>query len=123
MTQSEPPVDAASLLHDEELDRRAQRLATIAWLLILGCFAGLVFVDRDTVPGAWWAIGVGMLMLLHSLARKLDDLPVSGFSLIISGLILATGIVSLLGVSLPLVPILLILVGSTIALRHLFERH
>jgi hypothetical protein len=98
------------------------RLETIGWGLFLIMIGGIGLVPQNTVPQGVWSIGVGVIMLGLNAARYSYGIKMSSFTLVLGFLALATGAASLVGVELPVFPILLILIGANILLKPLFER-
>ncbi len=99
-----------------------KRLETIGWALFLIMIGGLGLVPKELVPGGMWLIGVGLIMLGLNAARYLNDIKMSGFTIVLGILALLSGLSDFFRVQLPLFPILLILIGAHILLRPLFEK-
>ena len=63
-----------------------------------------------------------MIVLGLILVRYLNRLQVSGFWMFMGALALGTGLASVLGLDLPVFPILLVIAGAGILLKPLFDR-
>ena len=107
---------------DQEKKDLNHRLETIGWGLFLIMIGGIGLVPKNLVPEGVWSIGVGLIMLGLNAARYSYGIKMSSFTLILGFIALATGAASLVGVELPVFPILLILIGANILLKPLFER-
>jgi len=93
------------------------RLETISWglfLIMLGGFALLRFVPEGT-----WLIGAGVIMLSLNAVRLLLGIRVSWFTVILGTVAFLCGLGSVYGVSIPVGPLLVILIGLAIILRAL----
>ena len=100
-----------------------QRLDAIGWGLFLLMLGGLWLVPEEWgVPEGTWLIGAGVIVLGLTLVRYLNGLQVSGFWLFLGALALGSGLASVLGLDLPVFPILLVIAGAAILARPLFDR-
>ncbi len=100
-----------------------QRLDAMGWGLFLLMLGGLWLVPEEWgVPEGAWLIGTGVIVLGLSLVRYLNALKISGFWLFLGALALGTGLASVLGLDLPVFPILLVIAGAGILLKPLFDR-
>lgn len=100
-----------------------QRLDAMGWGLFLVMLGGLWLVpDEWGVPEGTWLIGTGVIVLGLILVRYLSGLQVSGFWLFLGALALGTGLASVLGLDLPVFPILLVIAGAGILLKPLIDR-
>ncbi len=93
------------------------RLETISWglfLIMLGGFALLKSVPEET-----WLIGAGVIMLGLNAVRILLGIRISWFTVIVGTVALFSGVESVYGVSLPVGPLLIILIGLAIIVRAL----
>lgn len=100
-----------------------RRLERIGWGLFLIMIGGIGLVPDEQIPEGTWLIGVGLIMLGLNAARSLNGVPMSGFTIVLGFLALASGIGDLLGIDLPIFAILLILIGANLLLRPLFDRN
>ncbi len=100
-----------------------QRLDALGWGLFLIMLGGLWLVPEDWgVPEGTWLIGTGVIILGLILVRYINGLQISGFWLFLGALALGTGLASVLGLDLPVFPILLVIAGAGILLKPLFDR-
>ena len=93
------------------MERLLDDLGWAALLIVTGIFW---LIPEGRVPGGSWLIGVGTIILLFTIARMINRSPVSGFALAAGILALVAGIGGVLGLSLPLIPIALIVIGICI---------
>ena len=114
--------DQPASVQDEDKSALNKRLEAIGWASFLIMIGGIALVPDKWVPEGTWLIGAGLIMLGLNGARHLNGIKMSGFTIFLGILALISGISDLLGVDLPLLPILLILVGASTILRPLFEK-
>lgn len=96
----------------EELNKR---LETVSWGLFLIMLGGLFLLPG--VPQGTWLIGAGVIMLGLNAVRLVLGIRASWFTLILGTIALLAGIGSVLGIDLPVGPILIILIGLAIIVR------
>ena len=101
-----------------EQDVRGTRKATldrqldaIGWALFLIMIGGLWLVPEGRLPEGTWLIGTGLIILGTSLIRYLNNIKISGFWVFLGLLALAAGVGGVFGISLPVFPIMLIIIG------------
>lgn len=100
-----------------------QRLDAIGWGLFLLMLGGLWLVPEEWgLPEGSWLIGTGVIILGLSAVRYFNGLKVSGFWLFLGALALGTGLASILGLDLPVFPILLVIAGAAILLQPVIDR-
>jgi hypothetical protein len=77
------------------------------------------------IPEGAWLIGTGLIILGLSVVRYLNDIKVSWFWIGLGVLALGTAVGEIVGLSLPVFPILLIIAGVATLFRIFFvkERH
>jgi hypothetical protein len=93
------------------------RLETVSWglfLIMLGGFALL-----RSFPEGTWLIGAGVIMLGLNAVRLLLGIRISWFTVILGTVALFSGLGSVYGVSIPVGPLLIILIGLAIIVRAL----
>lgn len=107
-----------------DMGKRAldKRLESIAWGLFLIMLGGLWLIPEERVPEGMWLIGVGLIMLGLNLARYLNGIRASGFTIVLGILALGSGISDVAGIDLPVLPILIILVGANILYKALMRK-
>lgn len=111
-----------SFIPDEDAEALNKRLEMVGWGLFLIMIGGLMLVPEQYVPEGLWLVGAGLIMLGLNAARYFYHLPLSWFTIILGLLALASGAGDLVGIDLPVFPILLILIGAHILLKSRFER-
>ena len=101
------------------------RLNAIGWGLFLVMLGGLWLAPEEMVPEGTWLIGTGLIILGLGVVRYLNDIKVSWFWIGLGVLALGTGVGEIVGLSVPVFPILLIIAGVTTLFRVFFvkERH
>jgi hypothetical protein len=105
MTRSEDP-------RKQDLNRR---LETVGWGLFLIMLGGFALVPG--VPEGTWLIGAGLIMLGLNAIRLLVGIRASWFTLILGTIALLAGLGSVLGVDIPVGPVLIILIGLAVIVR------
>jgi len=108
---------------DEQKNALNKRLEGISWALFLIMIGSIWLVPKEMVPKGTWLIGVGLIMLGLNGVRYLNDIKMSGFSIVVGILALLFGASDFLDVKLPFFPILLILIGASIILKPLIEKN
>lgn len=94
------------------LDRQ---LEGIGWALFLIMIGGIGLIPN--VSPSTWLVGTGLIMLGLNLARYLNGLRVSNFTVVLGIFALLLGVGAMTGVNLPFFPILLILIGADILVK------
>jgi hypothetical protein len=97
-----------------------KRLETVGWGLFLIMIGGLAFVKG--VPEGTWLIGAGLIMLGLNAVRLVLGIRASWFTLILGTIALLSGIGQVLGVDIPVWPVLLILIGLAVIVRSVRPR-
>jgi hypothetical protein len=100
---------------------RADRLDQVGWgifLMMLGTIWLLPHVPAGTLLG-----GTGVLLLGLNAVRRQVGIHVSGISVVLGTVALAAGLAELAGVTLPLFPICLVVVGASLIVRPLLRAH
>lgn len=110
------------IVQDARKIKLNQRLESVGWALFLIMIGGLGLVPEEQVPEGTWLIGIGLIMLGLNVARRLNDIEPSGFTIVLGVIALLAGTGDFLGVDLPVFPILLILLGAQIIYKAFFTR-
>lgn len=92
-----------------------KRLETVSWGLFLIMLGGFALVKG--VPEGTWLIGAGVIMLGLNAVRLLVGIRASWFTLILGAIALLSGLSSVLGIDIPVGPLLIILIGLAIIVR------
>lgn len=110
---------------DEISEKQAlnKRLENISWGSFLILLGGLWLVPDRMIPQGAWLICAGLILLGLNVARQMNGIRMSGFSLLLGALALFSGISDFLKMNLPLLPIFLILIGANILIRPLIEKN
>ena len=98
-----------------------KRIDAIGWALFFIMIGGIGLAPKESVPEGAWLIGVGLIMLGGNAARYLNGLKVVGFTIVLGLIALGIGLSIMLGLDLPVFPILLVIVGLSIILRPLLK--
>jgi len=94
------------------LDRH---LESIGWALFLIMIGGIALIQ--TVPQGTWLVGTGLIMLGLNVARYVNGIRPSNFTVVVGILALLLGIGGMTGLDLPFLPVLLILIGADILFK------
>lgn len=97
----------------------AEKLDQIGWGVFLAMIGVIWLLPR--VPQGTWLIGTGVLLLLLNVIRVRMGIQWSWVSVLLGALALACGLGDLTGIDVPLFPICLLLVGTTLILKPLFS--
>ena len=100
------------------LDKRLDALGWGLFLIMIGC---LWLIPDEYVPGGTWLIGAGLIILGLMGIRYLYRIKISGFWLVLGILALVFGLSDFFGLGLPLLPILIIIIGVSIVIKHLHK--
>ncbi len=98
----------------------ARRLDQVGWGIFLLMMGILWLVPA--VPQGTWLIGTGILLLVLNAIRSRLGIHWSGVSLALGVLALAAGLADFTGITLPLFPICLMLVGLSLILKPLMSQ-
>ena len=93
----------------------ARRLDQIGWGIFLIMIGTIWLVP--SVPQGTWLIGTGVLLLLLNVIRFTKGIQWSGVSTALGAFALVAGLSALAGISVPLFPICLVIVGVALVLR------
>ncbi len=88
-----------------------KRLDAIGWGLFLMMIGGLWLLPEGMLPESVWLIGMGLIILGLNVVRYFQGIKISGFWTIVAVLAFGSGISDMLGVELPVFPIVLIVIG------------
>jgi hypothetical protein len=105
-------------------DRRLvkRRIDAVGWGLLLMLTGGAFLIPDEHLAGVAWLIGVGIVLLGVAGVRYLNGLGPGVGNLVLGSVSLAGGLAGLFGLSLPLLPILLILFGVCLVISPLLEK-
>jgi hypothetical protein len=97
-----------------------KRLETVGWGLFLIMIGGFALLKE--VPEGTWLIGAGLIMLGLNAVRLMVGIRASWFTLIVGTIALLSGLGSVLGIDIPVGPLLIVLIGLAIIVRALQPR-
>ena len=104
----------------EDLNKRFERISWGAFLIMIG---GIWLVPDRFVPEGTWLIGAAFILFGLNIARYMNQIPISGFSLLLGTAALFIGISDFFRVDLPLLPILLIIIGAKLLIQPILEKN
>ena len=93
------------------------RLEEVAWALFLIMTGALWLTPAAWAPEGTWLAGLGLILLGRNAARHLYRLGVSGFGIAVGLAALVAGVGRILGGATLFVPMLLIALGTAMAVR------
>jgi hypothetical protein len=97
----------------------AKWLDQVGWGIFLVMIGVMWLVPG--VPQGTWLIGTGILLLVLNAIRSRLGIPWSGVSVALGVLALVAGFGDVTGIKLPLFPICLVIVGTTLILKPLIS--
>lgn len=98
----------------------ASQLDQIGWGIFL-VMIGTIWLVPSVPPGTW-LIGTGILLLGLNAVRSRLGIPWSGFWVGVGALALAAGLAGLIGITLPLFPMTLVIIGAALILKPLVSQ-
>ena len=98
---------------------RADRLDQIGWGIFLVMLGTIWLLPH--VPSGTLLCGTGVLLLGLNAVRRQVGIHVSGISVVLGTVALAAGLAELAGVTLPLFPICLVIVGAILIVRPMLK--
>jgi len=99
-----------------------KQLDTIGWALFLIMIGGLWLAPEGAVPEGAWLIGTGAIILGLTWIRHINGLGINGFWMVMGILALGTGLSAVFGLTIPVFPILLIIIGLSVILKPIFKK-
>ena len=118
------PEESTPVPPTEEQEKSAlnKRLENASWglfLVMLGC---LWLVPDEQVPDDAWLLGAGVILLGLNALRYINHIRPSGFTTALGAIGVLLGVSGLLGVELPVFPIVIILVGLSMVIGPLLRK-
>ena len=107
---------------DDKKQSLDKRLDAIGWGLFLIMIGGFWLAPDGSVPEGTWLIGTGIIILALMGIRALYGIKLNRFWLVLGFLALAFGVSSVYGINIPVLPILIILIGLSIAHKSLSKK-
>ncbi len=101
--------------------RLDKRIDSIAWGVFLIMIGALWCFPDGAVPEGAWMFGTGLILLVVIIARHIGNIQVTGFWVVMCGLALGAGLTNMLGLPLPVLPIVMIMVGAAIIFKTIVK--
>lgn len=98
----------------------SKRLEDFGWAVLLIAIGTIWLVPDKMIPQGSWLIAVGLILLGLNAIRYFNGINMRGFSLAVGIVALVIGLGEFFGLTLPLFPIALIVIGVGILLNSLF---
>jgi hypothetical protein len=111
-----------SYVPKEDTQKIHDRFVTIGWALFLILIGVIWLIPKDVLPEGAFFLGVGAILLGLSLVKFLMGLKTSETVIFLGIIAGAVGLRGLLEIKLPLIPIIVIVLGSFILAGVLFRR-
>jgi hypothetical protein len=108
-----------SKIEHSDRDELNNRFQTRAWAIFLIVTGLSWLISNFTQIDGIWLMSTGLILLGLNVVRALNDIETSGFTVLIGLLALSAGLGNLMGVGLPLVPMLMVGLGLLIVVRAL----
>lgn len=99
-----------------------KKIDAIGWALFLIMIGCLWLMPKGSVPEGTWLVGTALIIFGSSIIRHYNGLKVSGFWIVMGLIALGTGLSDILGVNIPVFPILIIIIGATIIIKPLLDK-
>jgi hypothetical protein len=108
---------------DQETRKQAlaHRMESIGWALFFIMIGGMWLIPGTSIPEGTWLIGAGIIMLGVNLAKRSQGIAMNGFTIVVGVVALAFGVAEFMRVELPFLPIIVILLGLSIIVGHVFR--
>ncbi len=103
-------------------DALNRRLEGFGWATLLIVIGTIWLLPENQVPHGSWLIAAGIILLGLNAVRCINGIRMSGFSTVAGFIALTMGLGEFFGVKLPLFAIALIVIGSAILLKMMFEK-
>jgi hypothetical protein len=98
-----------------------KRMNEVACALFLIMSGALWLAPEVWAPEGAWLIGVGLILLGLNLARRLYQLRINAFGIVVGLSALVAGIVQVMGVQFRFVPLLLVVLGTVMIINAGFR--
>ncbi len=99
-----------------------RQIQAIGWGLLLLITGGVLLLPDQHLAEIAWLIGVGLVLLGANAVRYLNGMPTGSGNFVLGIVALGAGLAGIVGVTLPWLPIVLILFGASLLARPLFEK-
>jgi hypothetical protein len=109
-------------LQDNEQQVVERRTNGIGWGLLLVITGAALLMPDKHLAEVGWLIGVGVVLLGANAVRYLNGIRMGVCNFVLGVVALAAGVGAIAGLSLPLLPILLILFGASLLVIPLIDK-
>lgn len=107
---------ALEKIEDPKKKALLDKINGIGFALFIVMIGALLLMPKGVLPETTWLIGVGLIMIGGNVARRLNGIRICYCTLILGSLLLIAGILALFGITFPVFPILLVIIGVSIVL-------
>lgn len=98
------------------------KIDAVGWGLFFIMIGVLLLAPEGNVPETAWLVGAGLILLGGNAARRLNNIKMCGCTVFLGIIALVAGIAGLYGVTLPIFPIILIIIGGSIIFKLIAEK-
>jgi hypothetical protein len=112
-------IESTQVTHNEV---KRRRIDAVGWGLLLLITGGVLLLPDQRMAEIAWLIGVGLVLLGANLVRYLNGMRMGIGNFVLGSAALAGGVAMIFGISLPLLPIVLILFGACLVVSPLLEK-
>lgn len=99
-----------------------KKIDSISWALFFIMIGCLWLMPEGSVPEGTWLVGTAIIIFGSSLIHYYNGLKVSGFWIVMGLIALGTGLSDILGVNIPVFPILIVIIGASIIVKPLLDK-
>ena len=103
-------------IDDPKKKAALDKINGIGFVLFILMIGGLLLLPKGMLPETTWLIGIGLIMIGGNVARRLNGIKLCQCTAVLGILLLIAGILGLFGVTFPVFPILLVIIGVSIVL-------
>ncbi len=112
--------------NEGSIDKRkvtlGRRLEDFGWAVLLIAIGTIWLVPDKLIPRGSWLIAAGLILLGLNAIRYFSGIETRSFGLLVGSIALIIGLSELFGLTLPLFPIALSVIGVGLLLKPLFEK-
>ena len=101
----------------------SKRLEDFGWAVLLIVIGTIWLMPTNLMPKGSWLIAAGIIMLGLNAIRYFNGIKMVGFSLVAGILALLAGLGEYFGLTLPLFPIALIVIGLVMLIKPFLEKN
>jgi hypothetical protein len=111
--------EASQVTRSNEQEFVRRRVEAVGWGLLLALTGGVLLMSNQYLAKVAWLMGVGLVLLGANAVRYLNGMRMQTANFVLGGIALAGGVAAVFGISLPLIPILLIVFGASLLVSPL----